>query len=255
MNTNAKSGTRRWKRRSSRKPSTDPGQKNRACLRRRITRAGPDEGGGNDIGRIPFQPARAVARERKAAPELENKAQDPLGLPRIQALATKRPTYGHRRISALQNRGPRAESIAAVHHKRGYCIMQRPLRLERSDDGKALRCSNLRWCSDGLEFTSWNGGPIRLAFLIDAHDREIISWRAIAKAGNAGDTATAPSDRPERFGRHRAGTGRSPARQRPMSLCREDLAVRVGRSWDIRRIGCPDEDARTGSAVKTWSLP
>jgi hypothetical protein len=29
--------------------------------------------------------------------------------------------------------------------------------------------SNLRWCSDGLEFSCWNGDVIRLAFLIDAH--------------------------------------------------------------------------------------
>ncbi len=35
--------------------------------------------------------------------------------------------------------------------------------------------SNLRWCSDGLEFTCWNGEIIRLAFIIDAFDREIIA--------------------------------------------------------------------------------
>ena len=46
--------------------------------------------------------------------------------------------------------------------------------------------SNLRWCSDGLEFALWNGDVIRLAFLIDAHDREIISWRAVANAGISG---------------------------------------------------------------------
>ena len=40
--------------------------------------------------------------------------------------------------------------------------------------------SNLRWCSDGLEFACWNGDVIRLAFLMEAHDREIISWRAVA---------------------------------------------------------------------------
>ncbi len=32
--------------------------------------------------------------------------------------------------------------------------------------------SNLRWCSDGLEFTCWNGEVVRLAFIIDAFDRE-----------------------------------------------------------------------------------
>ncbi|TWA28232.1 hypothetical protein FB007_12461 [Sinorhizobium medicae] len=39
-------------------------------------------------------------------------------------------------------------------------------------------CSNLRWCSDGLEFACWNGEVIRLAFVIDAFNREIIAWTA-----------------------------------------------------------------------------
>lgn len=46
--------------------------------------------------------------------------------------------------------------------------------------------SNLRWCSDGLEFTCWNGEVIRLAFIIDAFDREIIAWTAVANAGISG---------------------------------------------------------------------
>ncbi len=46
--------------------------------------------------------------------------------------------------------------------------------------------SNLRWCSDGLEFACWNGEVIRLAFIIDAFDREIIAWTAVANAGISG---------------------------------------------------------------------
>jgi transposase InsO family protein len=46
--------------------------------------------------------------------------------------------------------------------------------------------SNLRWCSDGLEFACWNGKVIRLAFIIDAFDREIIAWTAVANAGISG---------------------------------------------------------------------
>jgi transposase InsO family protein len=60
-------------------------------------------------------------------------------------------------------------------------------RPERSHDGKVIMMrSNLRWCSDGLEFTCWNGDVIRAAFLIDAHDREIIAWRAVANTGISG---------------------------------------------------------------------
>jgi len=58
---------------------------------------------------------------------------------------------------------------------------------ERPDlphDGKVITMrSNLRWCSDGFEFTCWNGEVIRAAFIIDAHDREIVSWKAVVNAG------------------------------------------------------------------------
>ena len=38
--------------------------------------------------------------------------------------------------------------------------------------------SNIRWCSDALEFTCWNGEVIRVAFALDCHDREVIGWLA-----------------------------------------------------------------------------
>ncbi len=54
------------------------------------------------------------------------------------------------------------------------------VRKGRVHDGKVMVMrSNLRWCSDGLEFTCWNGEVVRLAFIIDAFDREIISWAAV----------------------------------------------------------------------------
>jgi hypothetical protein len=46
--------------------------------------------------------------------------------------------------------------------------------------------SNLRWCSDGLEFACWNGDIIRMAFIIDAFCREIIAWTAVCGAGISG---------------------------------------------------------------------
>lgn len=46
--------------------------------------------------------------------------------------------------------------------------------------------SNLRWCSDSLEFTCWNGDIVRIAFALDCHDREVIGWVAIT-AGISGD--------------------------------------------------------------------
>ncbi|GEM_PF-2159606 len=61
------------------------------------------------------------------------------------------------------------------------------VRKGRLHDGKVMVMrSNLRWCSDGLEFTCWNDEVIRLAFIIDAFDREIIAWTAVTNAGISG---------------------------------------------------------------------
>ena len=144
------------------------------------------------------------------------KAQDAAILPRIERLVAKRPTYGYRRITAVLNRELRAEGGPPVNHKRVYRIMKNnDLLLERSEfprpershDSKVIMMrSNLRWCSDGLEFTCWNGDVIRAAFLIDAHDREIISWRAVANAGISGsDVCDMLLEAVEaRFGEYRA---------------------------------------------------
>ncbi len=145
-----------------------------------------------------------------------HKAQDAAVLPRIERLVAERPTYGYRRITAVLNRELKAEGLALANHKRVYRIMKNNNQLlersgferpERTHDGKVVMMrSNLRWCSDGLEFTCWNGDVIRAAFLIDAHDREIISWRAVANAGISGsdvrDMLLEAVER--RFGTHRA---------------------------------------------------
>ncbi|QBX35138.1 IS3 family transposase [Paracoccus liaowanqingii] len=145
-----------------------------------------------------------------------HKAQDAAVVPRITALVTVRPTYGYRRITAILNRQLRSEGLAPVNHKRVYRIMkahslllariytERP---EHVHDGKVIVLrSNLRWCSDGFEFTCWNGDIVRGAFVIDAHDREIIAWRAVVNAGISGsdirDVLLEAVER--RFGTYRA---------------------------------------------------
>ena len=125
-----------------------------------------------------------------------HKAQDAAVLPLISALVAARSTYGYRRIAALLNRRLQAEGAAPVNHKRVYRIMQahdlllarryieRP---EQTHEGKVITLrSNIRWCSDGFEFTCWNSEIVRGAFIIDAHDREIIAWRAVVNAGISG---------------------------------------------------------------------
>jgi putative transposase len=125
-----------------------------------------------------------------------HKAQDAAVLPLISALVAARPTYGYRRITALLNRQLRANGAAPVNHKRVYRIMQAhdlllarryTERPEQTHEGKVITMrSNIRWCSDGFEFTCWNGDAVRGAFIIDAHDREIIAWRAVVNAGISG---------------------------------------------------------------------
>jgi transposase InsO family protein len=49
-------------------------------------------------------------------------------------------------------------------------------RRPREHDGRVV--SNCHWCSDTLEFACWNGEVVRIAFALDCHDREAISWVA-----------------------------------------------------------------------------
>jgi transposase InsO family protein len=106
--------------------------------------------------------------------------------------------------------------LAPVNHKRVYQIMQAhnlllarkySERPEHVHGGKVIVMrSNLRWCSDGFEFACWNGDIVRGAFIIDAHDREIIAWRAMVNAEISGsdirDIMLEAVER--RFGGHRA---------------------------------------------------
>ncbi len=108
----------------------------------------------------------------------------------------KRPTYGYRRITALLNRERKENGENPVNHKRVYRIMKANnlllarkyrIRPEHLHDGKVVVLrSNLRWCSDGFEFTCWNGDVVRGGFIIDAHDREVIAWRGVVGAGISG---------------------------------------------------------------------
>jgi len=114
----------------------------------------------------------------------------------IRRFVDARPTYGYRRIAALLKRERRSEGLAPVNAKRVYRLMKKHrLLLERhtgrrrprEHDGQVATIrSNCRWCSDALEFTAWNGAIVRVAFALDCHDREAISWVATT-AGISGE--------------------------------------------------------------------
>lgn len=109
------------------------------------------------------------------------KSDDAELLPLIKELTDQRPTYGYRRITALL----RAKTKKQINAKRVYRIMsQNSLLLQkytskptRAHDGKvATLCSNVRWCSDGFGIQCWNGEQLQVAFTLDCHDREAISF-------------------------------------------------------------------------------
>jgi transposase InsO family protein len=106
----------------------------------------------------------------------------------IRRLVDARPTYGYRRIAALLKRERRSAGLPTVNAKRVYRLMKKHglllaphtgRRRPREHDGKvATLRSNVRWCSDAMEFTCWNGEVVRVAFALDCHDREVIGWAA-----------------------------------------------------------------------------
>lgn len=125
------------------------------------------------------------------------KAEDAGFLPAIRAIVDAKPTYGYRRVTALLNRELRLLGQPTVNAKRVLRIMQHHgLTLERhtasrpgrTHDGIviALR-SNIRWCSDHLEIQARNREVVRILFVLDACDREVIAWSAVANAGISGE--------------------------------------------------------------------
>lgn len=99
----------------------------------------------------------------------------------IKDITGKRPTYGYRRVTAMLRKRP----VPRTNHKRVYRVMKennlllqkfgpKPVRVH---DGKVETLkSNVRWCSDAFRIQCWNGEHLEVAFSLDCHDREIISW-------------------------------------------------------------------------------
>ena len=88
----------------------------------------------------------------------------------------------------LLNRQVAALGKPPVNHKRVYRLMrQNGLLLARHTGTgrqqthagvvRTLR-SNLRWCSDIFEVPCWNGETVRVVFVLDTCDREVITWTA-----------------------------------------------------------------------------
>jgi transposase InsO family protein len=137
---------------------------------------------------------RVKAARRKRGPQ--NRPGDLELAAEIRRLVDTKPTYGYRRIAALIKRARRADGGQPVNAKRVYRLMKKHglllaqhtgRRRPREHDGKVVTLrSNVRWCSDTLEFTCWNGEVVRVAFALDCHDREVLGWTATT-AGISGE--------------------------------------------------------------------
>jgi len=111
----------------------------------------------------------------------------------IADVVQKRATYGYRRVWARL----RLDGHIGINHKRVYRVMrdagwllfrqgQKPLDTRKHESKVAVKESNTRWCSDGLELSCDNGERVRVAFALDCCDREVMSWVATTKGIDAG---------------------------------------------------------------------
>lgn len=102
----------------------------------------------------------------------------------IKRIIKERPTYGYRRITAL------LRLKYNINHKRVYRIMKENNLLLQKHNPRPTRThtgriitlnSDVRWCTDSFKIQCWNGDYLEVAFSLDCHDREVISWIASEK--------------------------------------------------------------------------
>lgn len=108
----------------------------------------------------------------------------------IQSVCKDKATYGIRRVTALVNRKREKEGVCRRNKKKierlmkihGLTLPKSGNREERAHEGKIITLhSNIRYCSDIFHIKCWSGEMVSVAFSLDCHDREAISY--IAEAG------------------------------------------------------------------------
>lgn len=113
---------------------------------------------------------------------------DPMVLKSILEVTKDRGTYGYPRVTALINRDRRKHQLTPWNEKRILRVMRvNKLILQKSVSpppkrphlGQVITIkSNVRYCSDILEIKCWNGEKVFIAFSLDCHDREAMSYVA-----------------------------------------------------------------------------
>ncbi len=116
----------------------------------------------------------------------------------LKRLLQDRATYGYKRITAMYNRERTELGLPVYNRKRIYRIMKaHGLLLPSSVQRRGLgvkgtgqiitKDSDRRWCSDCFEVHCFNGEKVYVSFVLDCHDRELISFVAFARPLGAGD--------------------------------------------------------------------
>lgn len=114
-------------------------------------------------------------------PRQVSKSADALVLPKIREIITKRQSYGYRRVTALLpsmlGEPINAKRVYRIMKQNGLLLQRYTGRPVRSHDGKieTIR-SDVRWCTDAFGIQCWNGEQLQVAFSLDCHDRELISY-------------------------------------------------------------------------------
>ncbi len=105
----------------------------------------------------------------------------------VLAVTKERATYGYQRVTALVNRERKKSLFPLWNEKRIYRVMKMnslilerfTVKPKRPHLGQVITIkSNIRYCSDILEIRCWSGEKIFIAFSLDCHDREAMSWVA-----------------------------------------------------------------------------
>lgn len=121
-----------------------------------------------------------------------DKNQDQQLLTKLKAHLERFPSFGYRRLTALENRDRTKAGLPALNPKRILRVMREnglTLRkpvcttgFSRKHDGRvSVDTPDTRWCSDGLEFKCLNGETVTATFVLDCCDRECLSL--VARSG------------------------------------------------------------------------
>lgn len=126
-------------------------------------------------------------RNTEPRPKVYKRTDDTEVLKSILLVTKDRGTYGYQRVTALINRARKIEGKPPWNEKRILRVMRmhsllltkHTVKPKRPHLGQVITLlSNVRYCSDILEIRCWSGEKVFIAFSLDCHDREAMSFVA-----------------------------------------------------------------------------